>query len=487
MGRVGSRYRFRHGLVMEVNYSLLSFQVDGGTVNAHSCPLSLCPRIPRGHHHSTQLLKIWTESVKDDLSSEPWWLQALCRVSISHARVAQKSYGNEKRFFCPPPCVVICGNGWNLRRQQLLAQGLSPEAASLTGTLGVEGGQGSPDPLHLSHDDDAGMTFACAKSLYISDTDRRKTFQLALKLRHAGGQPIGTFLGSPIRVISKPSKKKQGARHGELAVVSGSHVALFSRLRSQTVSTRFLLATPPIFTGSARRWASLLLHVVSDQQSRESELSTMEGVVRYGATIQLVCTLTGLALPPLVVRRVERGTASLQCTEPVSQLHKVALQVSGKDLYLGLVGHSVIFAQLSSVGDGARLEILGEGLDTGLCICFGEIPMETVFRPPNSLICTVPDVSAFSSDDLQTRPLRVPLSLSRPHDSLTFPTHFTITFSPENPLLTLTPRQNQALPPRNTSAYPRVAGGKWTGSQKTMDAWLSALHDEFSKSRFNLS
>uniref|UniRef100_A0A8C4WXH8 Recombination signal binding protein for immunoglobulin kappa J region-like n=1 Tax=Eptatretus burgeri TaxID=7764 RepID=A0A8C4WXH8_EPTBU len=442
-------------------------------------------------------------------------------------------------FFCPPPCVVICGNGWNLRRQQLLAQGLSPEAASLTGTLGVEGGQGSPDPLHLSHDDDAGMTFACAKSLYISDTDRRKTFQLALKLRHAGGQPIGTFLGSPIRVISKPSKKKQGARHGELAVVSGSHVALFSRLRSQTVSTRFLLATPPIFTGSARRWASLLLHVVSDQQSRESELSTMEGVVRYGATIQLVCTLTGLALPPLVVRRVERGTASLQCTEPVSQLHKVALQVSGKDLYLGLVGHSVIFAQatpcpgdacrqilsdssswtiigtettdisfyqslgpptplaspiptalslqLSSVGDGARLEILGEGLDTGLCICFGEIPMETVFRPPNSLICTVPDVSAFSSDDLQTRPLRVPLSLSRPHDSLTFPTHFTITFSPENPLLTLTPRQNQALPPRNTSAYPRVAGGKWTGSQKTMDAWLSALHDEFSKSRFNLS
>ena len=71
-----------------------------------------------------------------------------------------------------------------------------------------------------------------ARALFITDTDKRKSFALHLKLFHDKGHDHGTFRSRPIKVISKPSKKKQSVKtNPDICIEHGSEIALFSRVR----------------------------------------------------------------------------------------------------------------------------------------------------------------------------------------------------------------------------------------------------------------
>ncbi|XP_030067250.1 recombining binding protein suppressor of hairless-like protein [Microcaecilia unicolor] len=441
-------------------------------------------------------------------------------VLILHAKVAQKSYGNEKRFFCPPPCIYLSGSGWKLKQEQFQAGGMEDLGYKVCGYMGLDGmGTSHTETQKLSFEEQADCKkFSCAKALYISDADKRKHFQLILKLYFSNGQEIGTFYSKMIKVISKPSQKKQSLKNADLCISSGSKVSLFNRLRSQTVSTRYLSVEGGAFVASARQWASFMLYLV-DEGGSSGDFPRREGYIRYGSVVQLVCTVTGMALPPMVIRKVNKQFALLEVDEPVSQLHKCAFQLQGSPrMYLCLSNEKVIQFQaspcpkdanrellndgscwtiigtesaeytfndslaksrdpvtpvplitsleLNGGGDVAMLEVHGECFSPCLKVWFGDVEAETMYRNPSSMVCVVPDVSAFGSEWRWLRyPVTVPLSLIRT-DGLVYATSFSFTYTPEQTCLS-----SQHLP---------------SSLSQDSDSLLDSIHHEFTRTNFHL-
>ncbi|KAI8872213.1 hypothetical protein GQ42DRAFT_177329 [Ramicandelaber brevisporus] len=94
-----------------------------------------------------------------------------------------------------------------------------------------------------------------ARQLFINDVDeKKKSVDLIVKLQDGFDNVLGTFKSAPIKVISKPAKRKTGTRAGpdSQTLTHGSCIALFNRLRSQTVSTKYL-GTNASFTSIATR------------------------------------------------------------------------------------------------------------------------------------------------------------------------------------------------------------------------------------------
>ncbi|GFW43060.1 suppressor of hairless protein homolog [Trichonephila clavipes] len=185
-----------------------------------------------------------------------------------------------------------------------------------------------------------------------------------------------------------------------------------------------------------------------------------------------------------IIRKVDKQTALLDADDPVSQLHKCAFYMKDTErMYLCLSQERIIQFQatpcpkepnkemindgaswtiistdkaeytfyegmgpvrspvtpvpvvhslnLNGGGDVAMLELSGESFTPSLRVWFGEVEAETMYRCQESILCVVPDISAFREGwQFVRQPTQVPVSLVR-SDGIIYATGLTFTYTPE--------------------------------------------------------
>ncbi|KAI8338191.1 beta-trefoil DNA-binding domain-containing protein [Chlamydoabsidia padenii] len=327
-------------------------------------------------------------------------------VILLTSRVAQKSYGTEKRFLCPPPTTILSGP-WRTTNsttssptptgiQPLLSIQISGETTQQTGTLEWST---PPTPVLPStvtsyeggflHSSSSTIGKCVSKHLHINDADeKRKRVQVMVNIRLSNNENIGTFASKGIKVISKPSKKRQSLKNIDLCIHHGTTISLFNRIRSQTVSTKYLgvssqptssspsstTASNCCFVARMNTWDPFVIWIVDPQRTTQpSETNNTtphhyhppppamalghqgkeQLAVHYNQPIVLQCLTTGLVSPIMTIRKVDKGSlaqiGSEALGDPVSQLHKVAFEIQPTMASSPLPQRTIFLACLNDV------------------------------------------------------------------------------------------------------------------------------------------
>ncbi|GAA5958315.1 hypothetical protein JCM21900_001349 [Sporobolomyces salmonicolor] len=201
-------------------------------------------------------------------------------VLVLNPKIAQRSYGTEKRLLAPPPMALLLGSSWwstlSSHPDLLLAASRSgklpsppsplrpvtlppdifisistdtvpPKSAATTTWMALDG----RNVLECDGDEAPPVAGrAVSKSLAVQlpgelNKDVSTTVRTVVTIVAPGVGPvapriIGMFPGKPMTVISKPSKKRAIAAGATAGLTHGSLVALYNRTKTYTGSTRYL-------------------------------------------------------------------------------------------------------------------------------------------------------------------------------------------------------------------------------------------------------
>ncbi|EIE89876.1 hypothetical protein RO3G_14587 [Rhizopus delemar RA 99-880] len=336
-------------------------------------------------------------------------------VIVLTSKVAQKSYGTEKSLekdilLAPPKLTVSISGETSTQAGQLEWYTVSGATVGQTGQIkppikpestsrfrSSESRHPPADAYSNERQELLAAGKSVSKHLYIHDADeKRKRVECLVKLQLANGLQLGPLASKAIKVISKPSKKRQSIKNMELCIHHGTTVSLFNRIRSQTVSTKYLgvstskgspLAFPGLafqheknrtsegtcFVARTTSWDPFVIWIVDTSASSEEEGETPEDYIghhvfarstpypppppialknktggpvpiHYNQHVVLQCLTTGLVSPVMIIRKVDRASTVVGGArddvsgsggefgdevlgDPVSQLHKIALQI----------------------------------------------------------------------------------------------------------------------------------------------------------------
>jgi recombining binding protein (suppressor of hairless) len=316
-------------------------------------------------------------------------------VMCFHAAVAQKSYGSEKRFLCPPPLVQIESPVLAMRNQQL-SMSIITDTHERTADQKATLDDNLKANFKYLHVGGGSVASTKSKSFYlaleITDPNARPPLSTPRLIQSDSSdgapmplpplvpapRPWAAFDSAPVTIISKPSKKTAKTRNIASCILAGGPVSLFNRINSQTVRTKYMTVEQGELAASNMSWSSFNVHVTrpvldpSSSSSSSSAAALEQGPrlgphpVQYGSEVILTDTITGVSSPPLWVRKVDKGIVIMEPGGPVSQMQKIALQRStppseiGGRMYLS-AGRQIFTSDTSASMEGKNGGPVGGG------------------------------------------------------------------------------------------------------------------------------